>query len=130
MLQKSSPGSEKNPIPAPMPELLGALMNALTAAVTASQRVGGVTTLGGLSQAVSDAAHCMEIDLSTMMKRSTAIIALSRASAAQAASGSPSRVVLPSAPPPSDPSNPEMSGVLPAPKAPPALELAPPAPLP
>src|SRR4051794_40795272 len=128
-LQKLSPGSEKKPIPAPMPALAGALMNALTASVTAVQRVGGVTTLGGLSQAVSAAAHCMEIDLSTMMKRSTAIIVLSRASAAQAASGSSGPVVLPSPLLHSEASDPEMRGVPPAPGAPPTPPFEPPEPL-
>src|SRR5262245_58981575 len=71
-----------------MPALVGAAMNAVTASVTAVHRVDGVTIFGGLSHPVSEAAHCMEMDLSIMMKRSTAIMVLSRASAAHAASGS------------------------------------------
>src|SRR5229473_6179339 len=87
MLQKSAPGREKKPTPAPIPGAGGALMNPLIASVTAVHLVGGTAPpLGGLSQAVSAAEQFMEIDLSTMMKRSTMTGVLSLSSAAHAAS--------------------------------------------
>src|SRR5882724_9869834 len=89
-------------MPTPIPAVFGASTKALTASVVAVHLVGGGVFPGALSHWSSDAGQYIEIDLSTMTKRSVTIGVLSRASLAQAASAF-CGVAFADPPPPGDP---------------------------
>src|SRR5260221_628523 len=74
-------------MPTPMPLLAGAMAKPLMAIVTASHRVGCLMPNGGRSHSSSFVGHCIEPDLSSMMKMSDGSAALSLDCTAQAASG-------------------------------------------
>jgi hypothetical protein len=70
-----------------MPALIGELTKESIAEVTASQRVGCVSVVGGFSHASSLAGQFIDRDLSSMMNTSAVIAEVSPACAAHAASG-------------------------------------------
>src|SRR5260370_22573874 len=84
---QSSPEAGKKPMPTPMRALGGELTKEAIDEVTASQRVGCISVVGGFSQASSLAGQFIDRDLSSMMNTSAVIAAVSPACAAHAASG-------------------------------------------